>query len=143
MIHSSLCWAKPMWWPMDTPWRFKPMEPKEYGRSCILGFTWCNPNLATLYKKPLSIQNWLLDTLVFLEIIESILVWGYSFKGHPLSKSVLWFHSRHSYNWCYFLKSQNKKLQQRGNSITHFYDDYVICLLVVDLMLWKQYCMYN
>ena len=65
MIHDSLGWAKPMLQPMDDPWRFKLMDPKEYGRSCTLGFTWCNPNLATLYKKPLSIQN---DTLVILRV---------------------------------------------------------------------------
>ena len=71
MIHDSLGLAKPVLQPMDDLWGFKPMEPKEYGRSYTLGFTWCNPNLATLYKKPFSIQN---NTLVFLEIIEPILV---------------------------------------------------------------------
>nr|KAJ0210073.1 hypothetical protein LSAT_V11C400180530 [Lactuca sativa] len=39
----------------------KPMDHEEFGKSCTLRFTWCNPNVTTLYKKPFGSRNWHLE----------------------------------------------------------------------------------
>ena len=47
---------------MDTPWRLKPMDHEGNGKSCTLGFTWCNPNEPHYIKDPMVHEMALVDT---------------------------------------------------------------------------------